>query len=119
MKEAKSLAKIGMKVHLIARMKEGQVEREEINGILVRRIRLPFSEGGKLQAILYYSLTRHLIILSALKAIREFKPTIIHVHDLPPAISLYLLSRIFRIPMVLDLHEDWPDLIYLTARRDS
>ncbi|MEM1520203.1 MAG: glycosyltransferase family 4 protein [Candidatus Bathyarchaeia archaeon] len=118
-KEVRSLSKNGIKVYIIVRMKEGQPPQEEIDEISVRRIKVLSLRSGRLNAILYYSLVRHLAIFHAFKLIREFRPDVIHVNDLPPAISFYLLSRTLRIPMILDLREDWPDLIRLSARKDS
>lgn len=41
----------------------------------------------------------------------KFHPNVIHVHDLPMAPLGILLSKLFKIPLVLDLHENYPEAL--------
>jgi len=66
-------------------------------------------------------LLRGVAILNALKMlslVSKFKPAILHLHDIRLGIYLVLLARILRLPLIIDMHEVWTYLVYMsTANR--
>ena len=118
-KEISTLNKRGIHVDLIARRGEDELEREEMDLLTIHRVSFPLERrGGTLYGILYYGIFRHLALLEVLRR-RKVHYDLIHVHDLPAAFSSVVAGRLLRIPVLVDLHEDWPDLIRLSARQDS
>lgn len=52
-----------------------------------------------------------------IRIIRRWRPNVLHVHDLPGSLPYMLAAKLFGIPIIVDLHEDWPDLVVLNTRR--
>jgi len=47
--------------------------------------------------------------------VRRERVDILHVHDLPMALTAWLVGKLKNIPVVLDLHENWPVLVSMSA----
>ena len=117
-KEVKTLAKEGHRIMIIARRDEGEEKRESDDAEIVR-VEFPLMKrGGVLYAILYYGLTRHLALYWIFK-LRKWKPHAIHVHDLPAAISSMVAAKLMGLPLIVDMHEDWPELLLFYSKGRS
>ncbi|WP_167888663.1 glycosyltransferase family 4 protein [Thermococcus sp. MV5] len=110
-KEANTLLKEGHEVFLLA-LKRNPKEREHevYRGIKINRIPKP-----PLYEIFYGSFFN--LIPSAKKQIEVFIEEndidVIHVHDLFLVNTTYFASKKFKIPIIADLHEPYPELIKL------
>ena len=117
-KEIKALVKEGYKIMVIARRGEGEKKRENLNAEIVR-VEFPLMrKGGVLHAILYYGFARHSALYWIFK-LRGWKPHAIHVHDLPAALSSLVAAKLMRLPLIVDMHEDWPELMLFYSKGRS
>lgn len=110
-KEANALLKEGHEIFLLA-LKRNSTEREHevYKGIKISRMPKP-----PLYEIFYGSFFN--LIPSAKKQIEVFikenKIDVIHVHDLFLVNTAHFASKKFKIPIIADLHEPYPELIKL------
>jgi len=113
-KEAKTLLGDEHQIHLVAinKMNE-QKDEEKILGIHVHRqksLHLPVIWAN-------YEANRLLISLRILKAAIRYGCDAIHVHDLPMALPSLIVARILNKPVVVDLHENYPEMFYYDYKR--
>jgi L-malate glycosyltransferase len=118
----KALVDRGHEVHFICPTRKDLTEISVYQGIHLYRIRLPFNVSAKLfagyirtdrffshvQATLLHNLI-WLFFLAygfgwALKIARRAKPQLIYCHDLSPAFSAWLLSRVFSAKFILRMY---------------
>lgn len=110
--EAISLVECGFDVFLFCLKYDGrQPDREVIHGIQVRRYL-----SGKLEyklSALAYTLPFYSILMA--KKIRDFlrvnQIDIIHIHDIRIAGAVFKENREFKLPVVLDLHDNMPEIM--------
>lgn len=110
--EAVSLIKAGHEVFLFSLSYRNFTSRKEnINGIEVRRYkasRLIY----KLSAIAYPYPLYHWMLLSMLRDfVQENEIEVLHVHDMMIAGAVMMVNRGFQLPLVLDLHENRPEIM--------
>ncbi len=117
-KEIRTLAREGHRVMVIARRGDGE-ERRESNDAEIVRVEFPLMRrGGVPYAILYYGLARHSALYWVLR-LRGWRPHAVHVHDLPAAISSLVAAKLLRLPLIVDMHEDWPELLLFYSKGRS
>ncbi len=117
-KEIRTLAREGHRVMVIARRGDGE-ERRESNDAEIVRVEFPLMRrGGVPYAILYYGLARHSALYWILR-LRGWRPHAVHVHDLPAAISSLVAAKLLRLPLIVDMHEDWPELLLFYSKGRS
>jgi glycosyltransferase involved in cell wall biosynthesis len=118
-KEISTLIKQGFHVDLVTRRGKDEPEKEERDNLTIKRVSFPLERrGGILYLMLYYGILRHSAFLEISKR-RKNKYSLIHINDLPAAISSLIAAKFLRVPVLVDLREDWPDLISLSARQRS
>lgn len=110
--EASSLVEAGHEVFLFSlAYKKTQKAEDEINGIKVFR----YKAGNllyKLSALAYTLSLYHLLTAKKIKKfIDKVKPQILHVHDMPLAKAVMSVNAKLNLPLVLDLHEDRPEIM--------
>ena len=110
--EAVSLIEEKHKIHLFCLDYSHKLKiKETINGLFVHRARLPkhvYSFSALAYTLPYY----HLYLLNSLrKFIKENDIDIIHIHDIQVARSVFWIYKIFKLPIVLDLHENRPEIM--------
>lgn len=110
--EAVSLIQEGHAVFLYCLDYSGKLPLEEqINGIHITRIRAPLFLL-KLSALAYTLPFYHLYLKRSIKAfIDEKEIEVLHVHDIQSARSVFSVNKLFRLPLVLDLHENRPEIM--------
>lgn len=112
-KEAGSLIKAGNKVHLICIQNPNQPLNEIMEGIHITRVggMSKFFQLGIWDIINSIAFI-HPLFLKALKNfIEENQIQILHVHDLPLAKTAFVWGRKYKIPVIVDLHENYPEAI--------
>lgn len=110
--EAVSLINAGHEVYLFSlSYKNFKKQKENINGIEVRRYKAN-TLIYKLSAIAYPYPFYHWLLVSKLRDfILENKIEALHVHDMLIARAVFLVNKTFRLPLLLDLHENRPEIM--------
>ncbi len=112
-KEARSLLKAGHQVFLLSAGKSNMPNEEIVEGIKVIRRKLPQSFSRR--AWNYFCLKApftHPFWRSALEdAVKQYKIEAIHVHDLPLVNTGLKIAHKFNLPLIADLHENFPEAI--------
>ncbi len=107
--EAISLIKAGHEVHLFSLDYEGRKSKETINGIHVHRYKAD-KLTYKLSALAYtFPFFHNRIKKSIRNFIKEVFPEIIHIHDM--VIAKAVMDVNYNLPVVLDLHENRPEIM--------
>ena len=108
-KEARSLIKAGFEVHLLCFRFGNEPEHEAYKGIKVQRVFMPQWLFKKLSALIlllpfYNGFWRKRII----KFINWQKIDALHIHDLPLVGVALKIKEKFGIPLIADMHENYP-----------
>lgn len=116
-KEARSLTKNGHKVYLLCQRGKNQSSKETIDGILVQRI--PGYQNRLLRImhtlIFYLNFYHRGWAKTIKKFIYDKKIDVLHIHDLPLVKTAVIISKKCNIPIVADLHENFP--AYLSVEK--
>lgn len=99
-KEASTLKK-NYNVFLLALRREDEEDFEVCEGIYVLRMDWPL----KKIRILSYLIARVMLFLKLILITSQYNVRILHVHDLPYALPVIILGKIFRRKVVFDMHE--------------
>lgn len=118
--EAFTLIKNGHDVYLYCLdYSHSLAEYEIINGIYVYRQRLPkylYSLSALAYTIPYY----HFYLKKSLsKFVAKNEVQVLHVHDIQVARSVFNVNKKFNLPIVLDLHENRPEIMKYYAHVKS
>ena len=108
--EARSLVKGGHEVHLIC-LRHGteQPEAEDWQGVRLHRVGIPRWFYRKASAVsLEVPAYRWYLRGPLQRAIQKERIELLHVHDLPMVALGLGVARSAGIPLVADLHENWP-----------
>jgi glycosyltransferase involved in cell wall biosynthesis len=111
--EAITLMEKGYEVVLFHIDYERKPDRDEHIGIQIFRI-----HAGqllyKLSALVYTIPVFSWIVKSRIDYfIREYKPDLLHIHDMVIADSVFQANRKYNLPVILDLHENRPEIMKL------
>ncbi|NOZ60177.1 MAG: glycosyltransferase family 4 protein [Calditrichaeota bacterium] len=109
-KEIDSLTQKGHQIFLLCNNKKNRAREETISQHF-KIIRLPhfYFKGRILQAIFGVPLFFNPIWLFLItKACLKNHINAIHVHDLPLALAAILIGKILHIPVIFDVHENYP-----------
>ena len=110
-REAQDLIAAGHEVFLVARRGPDQAVREDVNGVHVERVWLPFQGQGIRCDLAYYLGQRYWIIADLLRLCRRHKIEALHVHDLPYAFAATLVGKWLDIPVIFDMHEHYTAMV--------
>ena len=107
-KEAKILIGAGHKIYLLSLGKRGMPKRENINGINVIRV---FSHKNFLRYFWFGMFFDDLLWKKYLQdVIKQYEIDVVHVHDLPLVKTVVSVAKKFDIPVIADLHENYPEV---------
>jgi glycosyltransferase involved in cell wall biosynthesis len=120
-KEARTLLAAGHEVHLLAYLSKARHEpsQEDIHGLRIRRIPI---EGDGLQPLqrrlnsLQFLLTfqNHYWANKMTRWVCDFDLNALHVHDLPLVKTGLSVGQRLQIPVIADLHENFPAFLKLS-----
>jgi glycosyltransferase involved in cell wall biosynthesis len=121
-KESKALIAAGFKVFLLCKKEKEKNKFEKLNGLFINRI-----DFKKQRSILkrFNSLWFYLTLYHPFwaKEIEEFisrnKIDVLHVHDLPLLGTALKVGAKKKIPVVSDLHENYPEALKLYKHRNK
>jgi len=109
--EAKILIEKGFEVHLYHIDYENRPPREQYDGVWIMRkkgTRLLY----KLSALSYtVPLFRWMVENSIRDFISKTKPDVLHIHDMVIAEAVFISNKTFQLPVILDLHENRPEIM--------
>jgi glycosyltransferase involved in cell wall biosynthesis len=108
--EATALTRAGHEVTVLAPRAPGELARETVNGVRVRRYRTPDSPGSKLGYLLEYGVAHlQLWCRAAWEVLRG--ATVVHLHNPPDTLfPIGLVARALGRKMVFDQHDLTPEL---------
>jgi len=108
-KEARALLNAGHEIFLLSLGERGMPAIEEINGIKVIRV-FPLNRHWELLWFnVFFDSSRWGKALA--DAIRQYKIDVIHVHDLPLVKTALSTAKKLNVPIIADLHENYPEAI--------
>ena len=108
--EAEALAHAGWSVTVVAPRRSGQPSRATVDGVRVRRFRLPQSGGGVLGFLLEYTVAHVQLFLRGLDELRR-GAEVVHLHNPPDTLfPIGLLARALGRSVVYDHHDLSPEL---------
>ena len=111
--EAEALIKKGHQVFLFCLKYNNESDNEQINGILVKRYTSNKLEY-KLSALAYtFPFYTNIMAKKIIYFLSKFKIEIIHIHDMVIADAVLKANKKFDLPVVLDLHENRPEIMKL------
>lgn len=117
-KEAKVLAAAGHEVFLLTSDKDGRGTGEQVDRVAVRRY--PWRAGflaSKASAAVTLTTWRSPLWERAIDAyVRANQLDALHVHDLPAVASALVVGRSHGIPVVYDMHENYPAAVTFWKR---
>lgn len=109
-KICKTLIGANHEVHLVCRNKKRQQTYDLVDGMHVHR--LPCFKNKKINEMLSFpAFFNPLWILKIWKIIKTKRIEIILVRDLPLALTAVLLGKMANIPVILDMAENYPQMI--------
>jgi glycosyltransferase involved in cell wall biosynthesis len=111
-KEAESIACAGIDIQVITRWKEGEKREETINGVKVIRLGSNYTHSYKgindiLTSIFFIDFPFKKALNNFLK---KENVTVLHVHDLPLIKTIVACNK-KGLPLLLDLHENYPEML--------
>ncbi len=117
-KEARSLLKGGYEVFLLSANKGDMANEETVEGIKVIRKKLPQDFPGRAWIFFCFQVSFiHPFWKKALEdAVKQYRVDAIHVHDLPLVSMGLKIARKFNLPLIADLHENYPEAIKVLGR---
>lgn len=114
-KEVDTLVANGIDVDIVCNRRKNEAPLEKDGNITIHRINVPANDQkvkhGIYDAIAAINFIHPLFYFALKKLIPKIKPDAIHVHDLPLAKTGIKLGKKAGIPVVIDLHENYPDAL--------
>ena len=108
--EAKALINAGHEVHLISPNKDTQPCEEIVDGVYVHRLPNVPPRCKKHEFLWNIPFPFNPIwIRKIISIVRKYNIEVFHVHDLPLVALCIVLGKIFKIPVIFDMHENWPE----------
>src|SRR5690606_29637233 len=114
-KEAQTLASHGILVDIVCNRRKNEAPLTKNGNITIHRINVPANDQkvkhGIYDAIAAINFIHPTYRTALKKLIPELKPDLLHVHDLQLAKTGIILGKESGIPVILDLHENYPDAL--------
>lgn len=110
-KEARALLSAGHKIYLLSLGKKGMPAVENINDICVIRVFPPENFLNRVWRFLWFNVFfDNLLWKRSLEdTIKQYEIEVVHVHDLPMVKTAASVAKKFDIPIIADLHENYPE----------
>lgn len=111
-KEANSLIKDGNEVAILSYNFGGRNPIEITNGIRVLRFRIPNQVAKKILGFsLQLPLYRWIWQSEITKIFKLYKFDAVHIHDLPLCTLIPFIKEKYKVPVIADMHENYPYLV--------
>ena len=113
-KETRALLAAGHQVIVVCENRKGGPSREELDGVQILRLpRLSSWVRRANRAQLFVMLRSHLWERAITKLVQMEQPEVLHVHDLAFVGPGLRIARESDLPLVADLHENYPALLQI------
>jgi glycosyltransferase involved in cell wall biosynthesis len=109
-KEITSLSKAGYKVYVVCNQYEKE-SNSQFEYCTICRIKAPFQSKSLNRIINFPIFINPRFIYYVLKTAVKFKPSYIHSHDLPMMPIALFFGKLFRLPVIFDMHENYPEAL--------
>ena len=109
-KEIKSLSGAGYKVLVVCNQYDKALN-PSFDYCEIRRINAIFKSIKSNRIINFPIFFNPRYISQVLISINNFKPSFIHAHDLPMVPIALLFGKLFRLPVIFDMHENYPEAL--------
>lgn len=109
-KEIKSLYEAGYKILVICNQYNRQLN-PSFQYCEIRRVNAVFNSVTLNRIVNFPIFFNPRYLFKIYKAIIEFKPDYIHAHDLPMVPIGLMFKKIFRLPVIFDMHENYPEAL--------
>ena len=106
-KEIKSLSKAGYSIRVVCNQYEKKLNPEYEN-CTIDRVKALFKSKLLNKIFNFPIFFNPRFVIKILLNVLGFRPDFIHAHDLPMAPLGLLFGKIFRIPVISDMHENYP-----------
>jgi hypothetical protein len=109
-KEIRSLFKNGYKVLVVC----NQFDRTRNPGFefcVIERVKAVFKNIKLNKLINFPFFLNPRYLFTSFKNLIQFKPDYIHAHDLPMMPIAIFFGKLFRIPIIFDMHENYPQAL--------
>src|SRR5438093_494639 len=99
-------------VHLVCRNTKRRPTYEQLDGIFIHRLPALSTAFGQLNAAIGFpAFFNPLWLCTIWRTIRESRAELVLVRDLPLALTAIMVGRWFKIPVVIDLAENYPAML--------
>jgi glycosyltransferase involved in cell wall biosynthesis len=109
-KEIKSLSEAGYKILVVCNQYD-RIQNPMFKYCEIRKVNAVFNSVTLNRIINFPIFFNPRYLLKIYKAILEFKPDFIHAHDLPMVPVALLFKKLFRLPVIFDMHENYPEAL--------
>jgi len=106
-KEIKSLSLAGFSVRVVCNQYKKELN-PEYEYCTIDRIKAPFKSASLNKLLNFPIFFNPRFIFKIWQNVIKYKPNYIHAHDLPMAPLGLFFGKIFKFPMVSDMHENYP-----------
>lgn len=112
-KESRALMSAGHRIFLVSLRKEGMPSAEDVNGINIIRVPPPETFLDRVSNLIWFNVffDRPIWRRALESIIKQYEIEIVHVHDLPMVKTATSVAKKFNIPIIADLHENFPEAI--------
>ena len=111
-KEASVLLKQGNEIHLLCNNRKNYPQEEILESIFVHRIKNINGIESKIHRIINAPLFFNPIWFVVLvKLVRMYRFDVLHVVNLPLALLAIIVGKLFQIPVIYDMYENYPEAI--------
>ncbi len=108
-KEIRALSKAGYKVTLLCNNFTADKNKiTEYENCEIVRLTVPFQIYKLNKLINFPIFFNPRYLFQTIKIVRHFEPDVIHAHDLPMVPIALFIKKIFGIPVIYDMHENYP-----------
>lgn len=109
-REIRSLCKHGYKVLVVCNQYD-QTKYPDFEFCKIERVKAVFSNIKLNRLINFPFFLNPRYLITTFKNLIRFKPDYIHAHDLPMMPIAIVFGKLFRIPIIFDMHENYPDAL--------
>lgn len=109
-KEIKSLSKAGYNVHVLCNQYEKELN-PEYEYCTIDRVKAVFNSVSLNKILNFPIFFNPRFLIRIYINVIKFKPNYIHAHDLPMAPFGIFFGKLFKLPVISDMHENYPEAL--------